>query len=44
MAVALQLDPNVKPKAIYTDFLKQYAREEPAYVFDLEKRFEMIVS
>ncbi len=44
MAVALQLDPNAKPKAIYTDFLKQYAREEPAYVFDLEKRFEMIVS
>jgi len=44
MAVALQLEPNAKHKAIYSDFLKQYAREEPAYVFDLEKRFEAIVS
>ena len=44
MAVALNLDLNAKPKAIYSDFLKSYAREEPNFVFDLEKRFDMIVS
>lgn len=44
MAVALQLDPYAKPKAIYSDFLKSYAREDPNFVFDLEKRFDLIVS
>lgn len=43
MALALQLDPNAKPKVIYSDFLKGYAREEPGFVFDLEKRFEAII-
>ena len=44
MAQALQLDPNAKPKVIYSDFLKNYAREEPAFLADLEKRFEAIVN
>lgn len=44
MATALQIDPNSKPKAIYSDFLKSYAREEPGFVFDLEKRFDTLVS
>jgi hypothetical protein len=44
MAQALQIDPStIKPKVIYSDFLKNYAREEPAFVFDLEKKFEAIV-
>ncbi len=44
MAAALQIDPNSKPKAIYSDFLKSYAREEPGFVFELEKRFGALVS
>lgn len=41
-ANALQIDPTVRAKPIYTDFLKQYARDDLTFVLDVEKQFESI--
>jgi len=40
LAQALQIDPNTlnRNKVIYSDFLKNYAREEPNFVSDVEKK------
>ena len=43
LANALQIDTTLRPKPIYNDLLKNYAREEPAFVSDLEKRLEAII-
>ncbi len=43
LASALQIDTTLRPKPIYSDLLKNYAREEPAFVSDLEKRLEAII-
>lgn len=45
LAQALQIDPNTlnRNKVIYSDFLKNYAREEPNFVSDVEKKLETFV-
>ena len=43
LANALQIDTTIRPKPIYSDILKNYARDEPAFISDLEKRLEGIV-
>jgi transcriptional repressor NF-X1 len=43
LAQALQIDFFGKPKVIYSDFLKNYGRDEPDFVLDIEKRFDEII-
>jgi transcriptional repressor NF-X1 len=43
LATALQIDTSIRAKPIYSDLLKNYAREEPAFITDLEKRLELII-
>lgn len=43
LASAFQIDTTLRPKPIYSDLLKNYVRDEPAFVADLEKRLEAIV-
>ena len=43
LAQALQIDSTQRPKAIYSDFLKNFAREDPNFSADIEKRLEAIV-
>ena len=43
LAQALQIDASAKPKPIYSEYLKSYAREEPAFVLDTESKFESFV-
>lgn len=45
LAQALQINFNAeKPKqVIYSEFLKNFAREDPSFAIDIEKRFEQIV-
>jgi hypothetical protein len=52
LAQALQIDPEnsqvfsqlAKPRPIYTDFLRNFAREDPKFVLNTEKRLEQLVS
>ena len=41
LAQALQIE--IKPKVIYSDFLKNYAREDPSFTADVETKFESFV-
>lgn len=43
LAQALQIDPTFKAKVIYSDFLKNYAREDPNFVIETEKKLESFV-
>ena len=43
LASALQIDTSLRAKPIYSDLLKNYAREESVFIADLEKRLDAIV-
>lgn len=43
IAQALQIDANARPKPIYSEFLKNYAREDQAFATNIENKFEVFV-
>ncbi len=43
LADALKIDSTGKPKVIYSDFLKNYAREEPVFIGEIENKLESFV-
>ncbi|CAF0802157.1 unnamed protein product [Brachionus calyciflorus] len=43
IAQALQIEAQTRPKPIYNDFLKNYAREDPSLVFNIEYKFAALV-
>lgn len=44
MGQALLTEASLKPKPIYSDFLKQFAREDLQFAQNVEKKFEALVS
>lgn len=44
LSQALLTEANLKPKPMYSEFLKSFAREESQFAQNIEKKFEMLVS
>jgi hypothetical protein len=42
-ALALEIDPTKTSKPIYSDFLKQFTRDDPKFVLNIEKIFEQLI-
>lgn len=40
----MQIEASARPKPIYSDFLKNFAREDPAFAANIENKFERVVN